>query len=172
MSVLGRVVKARLQNHYVSEAAEKDRVRLEGLGFTVIPLDYPPELVFTRKQHEQLKFPYDYRPDFLVLKPYGPCFLWEVKYRNYDPGDAVFDEYFLVPISQYNMLRRWEQHFKIPVYISVWFWSEWFGYAKISSLSRLGEIHSQKHKDVFIKLPLSSLNTNLDQLRLQKPSWG
>ncbi len=155
-------------------AVERDRRRLEELGLKVIPIDYPAELVFTKRQIDVMYeaarrkgFPIEllHRPDYLVFsRPRNLIFFWEVKYRDWDPDSPLDDGYFIVPKSQHRMLDFWRQYFGLPLYISVYFRGEWLGYADLFDLPVLKEQYSERHRESFVLLPVFSLSQNLERL--------
>jgi len=138
-------------------ALQKDMARLRSLGFTVLEYDLPEQLVLTEEQRQHWRD----RPDLVAFRQ---GFLWETKYRDYPADEALSEGVFLMPQSQYEMLRRWRQKLRIPLYVSVYFKGEWMGYADIQYLDILQKVRSQKHDETFYQLPLWNLNTDLSQL--------
>lgn len=152
-----------------SHVLAKDKSNLESLGFKVVPLDFPVEVKLTRKQRYALAEAWKlrreprYRPDYLVFG-FGLVFFWEVKFRDWDFEDALADGYFIVPETQYRMLRVWRSIYKVPVYVSVWFGKEWLGYQDIKNLSELQVKYSSKHGENFVLLSATQLETKLEKI--------
>ncbi|RJX15338.1 hypothetical protein CW703_06715, partial [Candidatus Bathyarchaeota archaeon] len=141
-------------------ASAFDKARLENLGFEVYFFDFPPEVKLTAEQHKALFEACKrygglaYRPDFIVYG-YGKLFFWETKHRDRDVEEAIEDRFFIVPFTQYYMLKAWRKTTKKPVYLSIYFNKDWLGVQDIKQLTVLQEIYSNKHHEKFVKISLN-----------------
>ena len=142
-----------IRKESVLKAIENDRRRLEGLRFKVFPLDYPSHIIFSEELRRQLT-PEDYRPDFLVLKPNGEAFFWEVASRTGKKLNCL-----LIPLHKLRKYRLWREKYRLPFYLSFWFNGNWLGYVELGKLKIIGKIPSKKRGYIenWIKISLNPL---------------
>ena len=181
-SLIGKPYRQARVSEVAAWASREDMKRLQQLGFVVLDLDFPPEVKLTDKQREALVEHWKltgqprYRPDFVVIHPWLTIagkplwFFWETKSRDVDVENAYDLGYWVIPETQFRMLRVWRQKFNQPVYLSLWFQKEWLGYADVSEFEILQTIRSQKHGEAFLHLPVWPLKTDLERLlQLRQP---